>query len=289
MGRFAYGWHRLATTDPHAAHGAVYDASAIRPAAISAAGHGDPDAIRARPRATASGRVRGRPAPARAVPLRPSPIRSSPETSDSEWRCLNGVRPPATAHTSRAPAPRRARAAADSVAPVVTTSSTTRTRAGTTARRRTVNDGPDQRSCADRPVCGEPGRRSAARRTEHGAGQRRPGPAHAPDRTPAPGAGGRSSVPMSRRRRNPVAPAPPSPLPAMPPRTGRCGTSGGPAPPFRPPRTRAQPCSRRAREAREGRGRGREQRRRPRTGRGHAGRRRGIGWAGAHPIHTPGL
>ena len=24
VGRFAYGWHRLATTDPHTAHGAVY-------------------------------------------------------------------------------------------------------------------------------------------------------------------------------------------------------------------------------------------------------------------------
>src|SRR5437868_12501154 len=108
VGRFAYGWHRLATTDPHAAHGAVYDRYLV-----------------------------------------------------AVCRRLMGVRPPATAHTSRAPAPRSVRAAADSVAPVVMTSSTTSTRRGITRPGRARKAGPAQRSADDRPVWGSPGSRSS--------------------------------------------------------------------------------------------------------------------------------
>src|SRR3989442_630154 len=58
-------------------------------------------------------------------------------------RRFRGVRPPATPHTSRAPAPRSVRAAADSVAPVVMTSSTTSTRWRAAPGR--LRGGPDGR------------------------------------------------------------------------------------------------------------------------------------------------
>ncbi len=93
--------------------------------------------------------------------LEPAGDRSAPLDGDGPRR--RGVRATVAAPTHRAPADRRARAAAARVAPVVATSSTTSTQSPVTGAD--PKTGPRRRSRADRPVWEGPARRVRQGRT----------------------------------------------------------------------------------------------------------------------------